>query len=311
MNRVKFGPAGPGSAPDRPAPRSIRRRSSSGAFPLPERATELLLLLCALTSTLSIAVIGLFVTWSGLPFFRAVSPAAFLTGTSWYPNDGTYGVLPMIAGSVAVTGSALAVGAPLGLATAVYLAEFAPRRLATPVRQSVQLLAGIPSVVYGFYGLTVLVPLLSRIYGGSGFSVLAGGLVLGIMILPPLVNLAEDAIASVPRDYRYGSLALGATRWQTVVRVTLPAARSGIIAAIVLAMGRAVGETMAVIMVTGNVTRMPGLLAPVRTLTGTVALEMGYASGLHQQALFATGMVLFGLVMTLNLLARAATRRRR
>ncbi|MEW6524228.1 MAG: phosphate ABC transporter permease subunit PstC [Bacillota bacterium] len=277
-----------------------------------ERVAELLLLLSAIASAAGIIFITAFVAGSGIPFLARTGIWAFITGSTWRPDHGVFGIFPMIAGSAAVTACALALGTPLGLATAVYLAEFAPRRLAAPVRQSVQLLAGIPSVVYGFYGLTVLVPLVSRVSSGPGFSVLAGGMVLAVMVLPTLVSLGEDAIASVPPEYREGSLALGATRWQTMMGVLVPTAKPGLVAAVVLAMGRAVGETMAVIMVTGNVARLPSsLLSPVYTLTGNIALEMGYAAGDHQQALFATGMVLFAFIMGLNFLARASSRGRK
>jgi phosphate transport system permease protein len=286
-------------------PRRLTRRR--GHFP--ERGAELLLLSSAVVSGIAIVFIGVFVAQAGIPFMFEHGFWSFLAGTSWQPHLEQFGILPMIAGSLAVTACALAFGAPLGLATAAYLAEFAPRRLAAPVRQSIQLLAGIPSVVYGFYGMVTLVPLIRRLGPGPGFSVLAGGAILAVMVLPTLVTLGEDAIKAVPPEYREGSLALGATRWQTMVLVLLPAARSGLMAAVVLAMGRAVGETMAMIMVTGNVARFPGsLLAPVRTLTANVALEMGYAHGTHRGALFATGMVLFVFVMGLNLLARSAWR---
>ncbi|MDQ7793552.1 MAG: phosphate ABC transporter permease subunit PstC [bacterium] len=272
-------------------------------------------ILLAASATLAaggILVITLFVAASGWPLLQQTGWWAFVSGRVWSPGTGVFGILPMIAGSVLVTLGALVFGCGLGLPAAIYLAEFAPRRLAGAVRQGVQLLAGIPSVVYGFYALTVLVPLIRRVSSGSGYSVLTGGIVLGVMILPTVVSLSEDAIAGVPAEHRLGALALGATRWQTMVRVLLPAARSGLVAAIILAAGRAVGETMAVIMVTGNVARFPSsLFDPVRTLTGNIALEMAYAAGEHQEALFATGLVLFLFTMSLNLLARAAGRRKR
>lgn len=216
----------------------------------------------------------------------------------------------MIIGSLAVTGGALVIAVPLGVATAAFLAELAPARLARLLRPAVDLLAGIPSVVYGFVGLTMLVPWIRETFGGPGFSVLAGSLLLGVMVLPTVVAISEDAIRAVPRSYREGSLALGATPWQTLTRVVLPAARPGIVAAAVLGMGRAIGETMAVLMVTGNVTALPNSpLAPTRTLTANIALEMGYASGRHQEALFATGIVLFVLIMALNTLAALARRK--
>lgn len=216
----------------------------------------------------------------------------------------------MILGSLAVTGGALVIAVPLGIGMAAFLAEVAPKPLARAIRPAVDLLSGIPSVVYGFVGLAVLVPWLRTALGGPGFSVLAGALLLGVMVLPTVVAVSEDAIRAVPRSYREGSLALGATSWQTITRVVLPAARPGIVAAVVLGLGRAIGETMAVLMVTGNVTAPPSsLLEPTRTLTANIALEMGYASGRHQEALFATGIVLFVLIMALNSLAALARRK--
>jgi phosphate transport system permease protein len=260
----------------------------------------------------SIMLIAFFVLVSGLPLIQRVGVWSFLTTRTWSPGTGEYGALTMIVGSVLVSIAALSLGGGLGLGCAIYLAEFAPRSLAGAVRQAVQLLAGIPSVVYGFYGLSVLVPIIRGIGGGPGHSALAGGIVLGVMILPTVVSVAEDAISAVPAEYREGALALGATRWQTMRRVLLPAARSGIVAAMVLGSGRAIGETMAVIMVTGNVARLPGsIFDPVRTLTASIALEMAYAAGEHRQALFAIAIVLFGFVMLLNLLARLAGGRRR
>jgi phosphate transport system permease protein len=277
-----------------------------------ERLTESLLLASSLLAAGTIILITFFVLVSGLPLIQRTGLWSFLTGRIWSPGTGVYGALTMIVGSVVVALAALSLGGGLGLGCAIYLAEFAPRNLAAIVRQAVQLLAGIPSVVYGFYGLSVLVPIIRNLGGGPGHSALAGGIVLGVMILPTVVSVAEDAISAVPGEYRAGALALGATRWQTMRRVLLPAARSGIVAAMVLGSGRAIGETMAVIMVTGNVVRLPGsIFDPVRTLTANIALEMAYAAGEHRQALFAIAIVLFGFVMLLNLLARLAGGRRR
>ena len=217
----------------------------------------------------------------------------------------------MIVASLWVTLGAMAIGAPLGVAGAIFLNEFVPRPVLRVVKPAIELLAGIPSVVFGFIGVIVLAPLIRTHLGGPGLSVLAAAVILGIMVLPTVISISTDAIGAVPNAYREGALALGATRWQSVHMVTLKAARSGIIASIILAMGRAVGETMAVIMVAGNAVQVPhSVLDSVRTLTANIALEMAYATGLHRQALFATGVVLFVIIMILNGVATAAIRQR-
>ena len=289
--------------------RARKQRARTGARSLeglrpPVDPMDRVLALSALAGLTGLALITLFVFKEGLPFIGRVGLFPMVLGIEWSPWTGQAGILPMIAGSVAVTLGALLLGVPAGLGAAVFLAEIAPRWFARIVRPAVELLAGIPSVVYGFYGVAVLIPAIRRAFGGPGFSVLAGALVLGLMILPTIVSISENALRAVPGEYREASLALGATEWQTVTRVVVPAARRGILAAVVLATGRAVGETMAVIMVTGNVPRLPSsVLDPVRTLTGNIVLEMGYAAGEHRQALFATGVVLFAFVMVLNGLA--------
>lgn len=277
------------------------------------RATliEYLLLLTAGTAVAAIVLIVIFIFHEGLPLMLKFGVVRFLTSSHWAPTRGEYGILPMIVGSLAVTVLAILIGAVLGLSCALFLAEFAPRKSVQILKPMIELLAGIPSVVYGFIGVVVLVPLIRRLLGGPGFSVLASAIVLGIMILPMVIAISLDALNAVPLSYKEGSLALGATRWQTLYRVLLPSARSGIIAALILGMGRAVGETMAVIMIAGNAVRLPdSLLSPVRTLTSNIALEMGYASGDHQAALFATGVVLFIITMILNTIALFTIQRR-
>jgi phosphate transport system permease protein len=277
-----------------------------------ERAVELTLLAIALTSTTVLALIALFIFGEGLPIMAKVGFGQFLFGTRWAPSVGVFGILPMIVGSVAVTIGALVVGVPLGLACAVFLVEFAPARVAAVMRPAIQLLAGIPSVIYGFWGLVVLVPIIRNVLGGPGLSILAGSVILGIMILPTVISISEDALRALPPSYKEGSLALGATHWQTIWRLELPAARSGLLAAVILGIGRAVGETMAVIMVLGNAVQVPdSILDPARTLTTNIGIEMGYASGEHRQALFATGIVLFVIIMVINLVANLAVNRRR
>lgn len=274
-----------------------------------EKTAEVVLTAVGLTSVAVLGLIIAFIFKEGAPAFAKVGVWQFITGAVWAPGKGEFGILPMIAGSLEVTLGALAVGVPLGLGCSVFLSEFASRKTASVLKPAIELLAGIPSVVFGFIGLTVLVPFIRTYLGGPGFSVLASALVLGIMILPTMVSVSYDALRAVPQAYREGMLAVGATPWQTVRMVVLPAARSGILAAGILAMGRAVGETMAVIMVAGNATIIPtSLLDPVRTMTSNIALEMGYAAGLHRQALFATGVVLFVVIGILNTIARAAIR---
>ncbi len=267
-----------------------------------ERLLEGVLLVCAMTSIVAVTIITVFVFASGLPLIIREGLLDLVFGRDWRPLQGFFGILPMIVGSIMVTVGALVLAVPAGLLGAVFMAEFAPERVANVLRPTIQLLAGIPSVVYGFWGLVVLVPFLRSILGGSGFSALAGAMILAIMIQPTITNLSEDALRSVPREYKEGSMALGATHWQTVKHVQVPAAMKGIVAGVILGMGRAIGETMAVIMVTGNVPGMPSsVLDPVRTLTGNIVIEMAYAHGDHMQALFATGVVLFVFIMVLNL----------
>jgi phosphate transport system permease protein len=276
---------------------------------MPPKVIERSLQLIALSAIAILALITLFIFREGAPVLLKTGIAHFLFGESWQPLEGRFGILPMIAGSAVVTFGALAIGLPLALACAIVLAEIAPPRLRVVLKPTIELLAGIPSVVYGFMGVVLLVPWIREHLGGPGSSVLAASIILGIMILPTIIGITIDALEAVPRSYREGAVALGATRWQTIHRVVLPAARSGIIAAVILGMGRAVGETMAVIMVAGNSVRVPhSPLDPVRTLTANIALEMGYASGDHASALFATAIVLFVIIMMLNTLANFARR---
>ncbi|NLK52874.1 MAG: phosphate ABC transporter permease subunit PstC [Syntrophomonadaceae bacterium] len=276
-----------------------------------EVIVEKSLLVIALFTIIVITLITWFVVSAGYPVLSEVGIWQFISGTKWHPTDGEYGIWPMIVGSVLVTIGALGIGVPLGVIGAIFLAEVAPPKVARVIRSAVELLAGIPSVVYGFFGLVVIVPFLREFLGGSGFSVVAGSIILGIMILPTILSISETSLRAVPREFKEGSLALGANHWQTIKWIFLPVARSGILAAIILGMGRAIGETMAVIMVTGNVALVPHALSdPIRTLTGNVVMEMSYASGRHQQALFATGIVLFFFVMLLNLLMQVISRRK-
>lgn len=268
-----------------------------------ENIIEKILVLCAAIFILIIFLITIFIFARGLPLISKIGISNFLFETQWNPGRGIFGIASMFIGSIMVTLGAMLWAVPLGLSTAVFMAEIAPPRFGTALGSLVNLLAGIPSVVYGFIGLIVVVPFIRDYLGGNGLSLLAGAIILGIMILPTIINISRDSILAVPHEYKEGSLALGATHYQTISKVIVPAARSGIITAIVLGMGRAIGETMAVVMVTGNSAIIPGsALEPVRTLTSNIVLEMGYASGDHQTALFATGMVLFVFIVVLNLI---------
>lgn len=263
----------------------------------------------------AVALICIFLFANGLPFFQKVDVFSFLSGTKWSPDvndtgNGLYGILPMIVGSLYVTAGALLIGAPIGILGGVYLARFCPRGLQKVLMPMVSLMAGIPSVVYGFFGITNLVPFVRDNFGGNGFSILTACILLGIMILPTILQLTYSAVRAVPENYFEGSLALGATEERSVFRAVVPAAKSGILAAVVLGIGRAIGETMAVVMVAGNQARMPkGLLKGVRTLTSNIVTEMGYAADLHRDALIATGVVLFVFIMLINLLFSALKRR--
>lgn len=276
---------------------------------LPDKLVERGLLLLALSSVAILASITFFILREGAPLVYEVGLANFFS-SDWHPTAGSYGISLMIVGSAAVTAGALAFGVPLGVACAIVLGEMAPPRARQVLKPAIEILAGVPSVVYGFMGIVVVMPLIRRHLGGPGASALAAAVILGVMILPTIIAISLDALQAVPRSYREGSLAMGATQWQTIWRVVLPAARSGLVAAVILGMGRAVGETMAVVMVAGNAVQMPhSPLDPVRTLTANLALEMGYAAGDHRAALFATGIVLFLLIIVLNALAGLARTR--
>jgi phosphate ABC transporter permease protein PstC len=276
-----------------------------------DRFISKLLFLAACSSTAVLALIALFIFKEGIPIMAKSGFGHFLMGREWSPLQGQFGILPFIIGSLWITFGALILGVPLGVSCAVYLAEFAPKKWVNVLKPAIELLAGIPSVVYGFMGVMWLAPLVRVYVGGPGLSIFAASCVLAIMILPTIVGVSIDAIQAVPKNYKEGSLALGATEWQTVWRVLLPAAKSGILAGVILGMGRAVGETMAVIMVSGNATMIPhSIFDSVRTLTANIAIEMGYAIGEHRQALFATGVVLFFFIMILNTIALKFAKRK-
>lgn len=276
-----------------------------------EKIIEKILLLVALSSVLILSLITFFIFEQGLPLISKVGPGTFIFGERWVPSQGSFAILPMIVSSFWVTFGALALSIPLGLACTIFLKEWSPPSAGLILRPAIHLLAAIPSVIYGFWGLVVFVPLVRHYLGGPGLSILSGSVILGFMILPTIISISEDSLRALPPTYKEGALALGATHWQTIWRVLIPAARSGIVASIVLGMGRAVGETMAMIMILGNSVKMPtSFLDSARTLTTNIGLEMAYASGDHRQALFATGIVLFIIIMLLNSLAIFLSRRR-
>ncbi|MCT4593368.1 MAG: phosphate ABC transporter permease subunit PstC [Anaeromicrobium sp.] len=259
----------------------------------------------AIVSILWIFIISGYIFVEGLPAIYEIGMKSFFLGGEWMPSADVYGIFPMIIGSILVTLLAILIGVPIGVCTAIYVGEVGNKKYARIVENIVELLSAIPSVVYGFFGLMVIVPLINDTLGGpgGGNSLLAGGIVLGIMILPTITRISESSIKAVPMAYKEGSLALGASYMETVFKVILPAAKSGILTSVILGIGRAVGETMAIILVAGNTPIIPkSIVAPVRTLTANIAIEMGYAFGLHQEALFATGAVLFMFIMLLNCL---------
>ncbi len=267
-----------------------------------ERGMQILFLISACVSILSVALICIFLFAQGLPAMAEIGIFRFLFGMDWRPTQGQFGILPMIVGSLYVTAGAILIGVPIGLLCALFLAKFCPRRLYGMFMPAVRLLAGIPSVIYGFFGLTVLVPALQALFGGSGKNILTASILLGIMILPTVISVSVSALEAVPNSYYEGSLALGATRERSVFCVTLPAAASGVGAGVILGIGRAMGEALAVSMIAGNQPIIPdSLFSGVRTLTANIVVEMGYAEGQHKDALIATAVVLFVFILCINL----------
>ena len=296
----------------RTAGKSLRTRRAM------EQAIHLIFLLCGIVAVGFVLCISVYLVISGLPAIREIGLTKFLFGKVWAPTNATtgpqFGILPFLLTSVYGTAGALLLGVPVGLMTAIFLAKAAPPRLAAVIRTAVQLLAGIPSVVSGLVGMIVLVPAIRRAFGlGSGACLLAAILVLTVMVLPSIINVAETALQAVPREYEEASLALGATETETYFRVSLPAARSGVAAAVVLGVGRAIGEAMAIIMVAGNVANMPGLFTSVRFLTTGIISGMSDAAvgSLYQQALFSIGLVLFLFIMLINVLLNVCIKRRK
>jgi len=279
-----------------------------------EKRTEffakLLFLVCALSSVLSLFLIIFFIFLRGVPAILEVGILTFLFSTEWSPRSEQFGIFSFIVTSFITTGIAFLIGSRVGVWCAIFLAMFCPKSIYKPLKTIVELLSGIPSVVYGFFGMMVIVPFIRDYIGGPGKSMLAIIIILSMMILPTIINLAETAIRAVPQPYYEGALALGCTKTEAVFDVVVPSARSGINAAYILGIGRAVGETMAVIMVAGNNPNMPtSFLSPARTLTTGIALEMSYATGIHQNILFGIGVVLFLVVITLNIILTIVNRK--
>ena len=272
-----------------------------------EKGMQGVFFLAACASVLAVALICIFLFANGIPAMSEIGIFDFLLGEEWRPSNNIYGILPMIMGSIYVTAGAIVIGVPVGIFTSVFMAHYCPKKIYPFLKSATELLAGIPSVVYGFFGLVVIVPMIRNYtaaqgIGGNGQTMLTASIILGIMILPTIIGVTESAMRSVPDQYYEGSLALGATKERTIFRIVIPAAKSGVIAGLVIGIGRAIGETMAVIMVAGNQARMPaGLLRGVRTLTANIVLEMGYAADLHREALIATGVVLFVFILIINL----------
>ncbi len=262
-------------------------------------------------SIAAVALICIFLISSGIPAFKAIGVFQFLFGTLWRPGNDIYGIFPMIIGSLYVTAGAILIGVPIGILTSVFMTYYCPKKIYKPLKAATELLAGIPSVVYGFFGLIVIVPAIRNFeltfhIAGKANCVLTASIILGIMILPSIIGVSESALRAVPQSYYEGSLAQGATKERTIFKVMLPAAYSGVLAGIVLGIGRAIGETMAVVMIAGNQTKIPSsIFRGVRTMTANIVMEMGYATGLHREALIATGVVLFVFILFINALVAA------
>ncbi|MDY4812493.1 MAG: phosphate ABC transporter permease subunit PstC [Ruminococcus sp.] len=267
-----------------------------------EKLMKTVFLLCACISIFAVVVICLFIFANGVPAVGEIGFFDFIFGTHWKPSSGEFGIFPMIVASVYVTGGAIIIGVPIGLLTAVFLAKYCPKKLYKVIKPLINLLASIPSIVYGFFCLVVVVPIIQELTNTSGKGILTASILLGIMILPTIINTAESSIRAVPDMYYEGALALGATKERSIFKTVIPAAKSGIMSGIILGIGRAIGETMAVVMIAGNTPIMPrGITSSVRTLTSNIVMEMAYSSGLHQKALIATAMVLFVLILIINI----------
>ena len=292
-------------------------KQRSGWKNLRENIMHGVFFVCALASILAVALICVFLFANGLPAMKEIGFLNFLSGTTWRPGNDIYGILPMIVGSIYITAGAIVIGVPIGLLTAIFMAFYCPKRIYGILKPCTELLAGIPSIVYGFFGMVVIAPVVldvAKFFGAdisSGATILSASILLGIMILPTIIGVSEAALRAVPNSYYEGAVAMGATHERAVFSVMLPAAKSGVLAGIVLGIGRAIGETMAVIMVAGNQPRLTAsLLDGIRTMTANIVIEMGYATGLHREALIATGVVLFVFILLINLCFSVLKRRK-
>ncbi len=292
-------------------------RQKGGMRNLLEMVMHGVFFVCALASILAVALICVFLFVNGIPAIREIGVLDFLTGTTWKPGNDIYGILPMIVGSIYITAGAIIIGVPIGLLTAIFMAFYCPKRIYGVLKPCTELLAGIPSIVYGFFGMVVIAPVVldvAKLCGSkisSGSTILSASILLGIMILPTIIGVSEAALRAVPNAYYEGAVAMGATHERAIFSVMLPAAKSGVLAGIVLGIGRAIGETMAVIMVAGNQPRLTGnILKGIRTMTANIVIEMGYATGLHREALIATGVVLFVFILLINLTFSVLKRRK-
>ena len=269
-------------------------------------------LISACICILAVALICIFLFANGIPAIGKIGVLDFLLGTKWKPLNDIYGIFPMILGSIYVTAGAILIGVPTGILCAIFMARFCPPKVYKILKPAIDLLAGIPSIVYGFFGLVVIVPLIQNLFGTGGNGILTASILLGIMILPTIIGVSESALRAVPQSYYEGALALGATHERSVFFTIVPAAKSGILAGVILGIGRAIGETMAVVMIAGNQPIIPdSILSGVRTMTSNIVLEMGYAADLHREALIATGVVLFVFILIINLLFSLVKRRER
>lgn len=281
-----------------------------------ETLMHIVFFVCALTSIAAVVLICLFLFANGIPAMKEIGLLNFLTGAKWKPGNDIYGILPMILGSIYITAGAVVIGVPVGLLTAIFMAFYCPKKLYGLLKPCTELLAGIPSIVYGFFGMVVIVPCIRTVAALfdadiSGSSILAASVLLGIMILPTVIGVSEAALRAVPSAYYEGAVAMGARHERAIFTVMLPAAKSGVLAGVVLGIGRAIGETMAVIMVAGNQPRLTGnMLKGIRTMTANIVIEMGYATGLHREALIATGVVLFVFILIINLTFSILKRRK-
>lgn len=268
-----------------------------------EKMMHVIFLVAACVSILAVVMICVFMFANGIPAMEKIGLDDFILGESWKPNENKFGIFPMIVGSIYVTAGAILIGVPIGFLCAVFMARFCPKKIHRILKPAVDLLAGIPSIVYGFFGLMVIVPIMQNTVGGSGKGMLTASVLLGIMILPTIISVSETNIRAVPESYYEGALALGDTHEGAVFRTVIPAAKSGVLAGVILGIGRAIGETMAVIMIAGNQPVLPDSpISGVRTLTANIVLEMGYAADLHREALIATGVVLFLFILIINML---------